>query len=142
MKKQKGSPKAKDNGTYAPPQGLTELEKEWQKEVQRHNQIREKVEKIFTVADLNGDGQLSYTEFLFAMAEGALNLTSLDNQNEKLSTLPAPQMSGTAMLSTSNKQISAMSSAKNSRKHIKSASSLPRLSSRRQVSRDIKIPPF
>lgn len=56
-------------------------------EALRIQKIQEKIEKIMDAADVNKDGVISYTEFLFAMAEGSLGL--FDNANaESLANAP------------------------------------------------------
>ena len=73
---------------------MNELEKEWLKEFQRHKQLQEKVEILFATADLNGDGQLSYPEFLFAMAEGSMQFEDFihltPNSPSPVGTSPLP----------------------------------------------------
>jgi hypothetical protein len=44
---------------------------ELKREEDRERRIEKKVNKLFSLADWNNDGKLSYSEFLFAMAEGS-----------------------------------------------------------------------
>lgn len=104
-----------------------EMESEWQKEVERRRMIEAKVTKIFEMADLNGDGRLSYPEFLFAMAEGSMKFQDLlenspTNRQQQPILTPKYQLFPTSTGGLS---------------HIKSTSALPHspgLFARRQVS--------
>lgn len=59
------------------------------KEGIRIQKLMDKVNQVFMAADVNGDGVISYTEFLFAMAEGSSIFQELSTNMEQLIVAPS-----------------------------------------------------
>jgi hypothetical protein len=125
------------------PSFITNLESEWKKELSRYKGIQEKVDKLFSIADLNKDGQLNYTEFLFAMAEGLADRDDFINTDNSEDVVKEKEKSkGAAATSTGSEVIAGGKGNKRDSfvqrylNPIKIMSALPS-SSRRQVKQHI-----
>jgi hypothetical protein len=124
------------------PSFITNLESEWKKELSRYEGIQEKVDKLFSIADLNKDGQLNYTEFLFAMAEGLADRDDFINTDNSDEVVKEKEKSKGAAVATSSEVIAGGKGNKRDSfvqrylNPIKIMSALPS-SSRRQVKQRI-----
>jgi hypothetical protein len=124
------------------PSCITNLESEWKKELSRYKGIQEKVDKLFSIADLNKDGQLNYTEFLFAMAEGLADRDDFINTDNSEEVVIEKEKSKGAAAATSSEVIAGGKGNKRDSfvqrylNPIKIMSALPS-SSRRQVKQRI-----
>ena len=61
--------------------GSSSTSKSNRKESSRMRKLNDRITQIIAQADVNNDGVVSYTEFLFAMADGSVEI-QLQDRNE------------------------------------------------------------